>query len=349
MDVPCESWGRRLGDTVRDALRQGRFGDARRLAVDGDGQSRSLATEYAYMMRGLSITIALLLRLLGESATRACAPQATHALEALVFGLRCGLEQLRHEPQTALEAELRLAAQAVAANRDRFEREQHARADTVIEAIERRDASRALALLQARDDAYLTLHDALVRFMADAFGWTLEHLGADGLLALHLETAEGQRAGFEKWERMLAAEFARTSAFLLKQHMGKVEVAEDDERFTIVQRPCGSGGRLIRAGAYAGADALPFVETPGPLTFGRPRLPVYCSHCAIWNGAATLRWFGRAQWVFDDPARGDGGCTLHVYKRHDATPPDYAARVGLPGPAADVDRPRRLRGGQGEP
>jgi hypothetical protein len=159
--------------------------------------------------------------------------------------------------------------------------------------------------------------------MAESFGWVLRRFGAEELLRFHLATAEGQRPGLEKWERMPAAEFAWTSAFLLKQHLGQVSVREDEEKFTIDQTPCGSGGRLRLGDAYIGPDALPFVETPGPLTFGQPRLPVYCSHCAVWNGVATLRWFGRAHWIFEDAARADGGCRLHIYKKREDAPAEY--------------------------
>jgi hypothetical protein len=189
----------------------------------------------------------------------------------------------------------------------------------------------ALRLIEAKErGAYLPRHDSLVRFMADTFAWVLRHRGEQELLQFHLATAERQRPGFERWERMPAAEFAWTSAYLLKQHMGQVSVSEDEEKFTIVQTPCGSGGRLRRAGAYDRPEGLPFVETPGPLTFGEKRLPVYCSHCAIWNGVATLRWFGRAHWVFDGPAREDGSCRLHIYKQSERAPADYATRLGEP-------------------
>lgn len=94
--------------------------------------------------------------------------------------------------------------------------------------------------------------------------------------------------------------------------MGRLEVTEDAEKFTIEQSPCGSGGTLVLRGAHAGPAALPYVEEPGPLTAGEPRLPVYCSHCPIWNGVAPLRWFGRPHWVFERPSRPDGSCTLHI-------------------------------------
>jgi hypothetical protein len=54
---------------------------------------------------------------------------------------------------------------------------------------------------------------------------------------------------------------------------------------------------------------------------------VYCSHCPIWNGTATLEWFGRPHWVFERPSRADGSCTVHIYKRRDGAPEAYARTV----------------------
>jgi hypothetical protein len=161
------------------------------------------------------------------------------------------------------------------------------------------------------------------------FGFVLRHFGAGELYRFHRETAERQRAGFEKWERLTPAEFAQATAFLLKQHMGSLEVREDEEKFTIEQTLCGSGGRLKLAGAYSGPEALPFVEGPGPLTAGQERFAVYCSHCPIWNSVASIEWFGRPHWVFENPSRPDGSCTLHIYKRRAGAPAAYFRQLGL--------------------
>jgi hypothetical protein len=40
-----------------------------------------------------------------------------------------------------------------------------------------------------------------------------------------------------------------------------------------------------------------------------------------------MRWFGRAHWIFDHPARPDGSCTLHVYKRPEDVPAEFNARL----------------------
>lgn len=344
------NWGTRLGDAIRAALDDGELDPARRLALHGDGQARDLAREYAFMARGLGVTLGVMLRLLvaasarddgggGDAARRASTSDGDLAivLRRLLEGLRDSVGDRRpppeaaHAPALATVGELADAAgQALAASQAHFTTDQARRADEVALALAEGRTQDATALLDAKDRAWLALHDPLVRFMADAFAWMLARFGTQGLLQFHLDTAEGQRAGFEKWERMPPDEFAATTAFLLRQHMGQVQVEEDERRFTIRQSPCGSGGRLRLGGAYDGPQSLPFVEEAGPLTFGEPRMPVYCTHCAIWNGSATLRWFGRAQWVFDRPAQADGSCTLYLYKRREDAPADYTRRVGLP-------------------
>jgi hypothetical protein len=304
-------WGERLSDRIRRAIGAGDRAGARRLALEGDGQARSLAKEYALMYRGLGITLRVLLPLLATRAARVTA--ASDALAALLARFRGDMLALGEGlPPEAGEDTEGLLGRLEA----RFTAEQARLAEEVVRALDAGDSPAAQAALDRKERGqYVPLHDRMVRFMAEAFGWVLDHFGAAELERFHLETAEGQRAGFEAWERLAPAEFARTTAFLLKQHMGTVEVHEDAERFTVVQRPCGSGGRLRLAGAYAGPGALPLVDTPGPLTFGQPSLPVYCSHCPIWNGVAPLRWFGHPHWVFEEPSRPDGSCTLHVEKR----------------------------------
>ncbi|OGL03110.1 MAG: hypothetical protein A3D33_05735 [Candidatus Rokubacteria bacterium RIFCSPHIGHO2_02_FULL_73_26] len=342
--APSE-WGRRLSDRLRAALDAGDLGTARRLALEGDGQARSLEKEYVLMYRGLGITIRVLLRLVGERPARAGLVPLLRRFRGDMLVLMDGafaspesrrvIDDLRGgaaaPPAGAPPAELDRTERLLGAAEACFVAEQSLRAREALAAIEAGAAPRARAAVDDKEQRqYVPLHDRLIRFMADVFGYVLREFGPAELLRFHRETAEGQRPGFEKWEQMSAAEFARASAFLLKQHMGQVEVREDAEKFTIEQAPCGSGGRLRLAGAYAGRDALAYVEEPGPLTLGQARFPVYCSHCPVWNGVAPVEWFGRPHWVFDEPARPDGSCTLHVYKRRDGAPAAYLARLSSP-------------------
>lgn len=337
-------WGVRLSDKIRAALAEGNLVAASQLARHGDGQTRDLAREYAFMVRGLGFTLQVLLPLLVSTTSRGqradgpvqvdsiAKADLASLLMHLLDHLRGGGTDDASVPafQISLASLADACTDALQTMQERFATDQTKRADEIVQSLAQGRVQSAVELLNAKDQAYIALHDPLVRFMADSFSWVFRHFGKEALLDFHLATAEGQRAGFEKWEQIPATEFAATTAFLLKQHMGQVQVEEDERRFTILQSLCGSGGRLRLAGAYEGPHALPFVEGPDPLTFGEPRMPVYCTHCAIWNGTATLRWFGRAQWVFEKPSREDGSCTLRIYKRREDTPSDYVRLVELP-------------------
>ena len=362
-------WGVRLADAMRAAIEAGDLATARRLARQGDGLARDLAREYTFMVHGLGITVRIVLGQLrdlqaaapAEARHDAAASEAAlvELLRRLLTGLRASVAARRTSKRSRSEASegsnaklptsqdpmsqdptpqmLSALAQAcgdaLADAQAECVRDQAQRADDVMNALVGSDARRACTALDDKDRAYLALHDPLVRFMADGFAWVYHRGGAQALTEFHLATAQAQRAGFEKWEHLPTDEFAALTAFLLRQHIGRVSVEHSGGRFTIRQSPCGSGGRLVAAGAYAGPDALPSVDGPAPLTFGMPRMPVYCTHCAIWNGAATLRWFGRVHWVFEQPARADGGCTLHLFERREDTPADYLRCVSLPAAA----------------
>jgi hypothetical protein len=349
MSSPAE-WGKRLSDRIRAALDARDFESARRLALEGDGQARSLAKEYSLMYKGLGITLRVLLDLLEETVGRR-APEAEAPHPRLLDLLRRFRQDMAGEIERAypgaairqtmgaleeyrastaeLGGDVALTTRLLSHAEQLFSSEQERVAEEAVRAIEGKDAAVARALVDRKEHGqYVPLHDRFIRFMAEVFGYVLTEFGSDELYRFHLATAEGQRPGFEKWERLGPAEFAEVTAFLLKQHMGQVEVREDQEKFTVVQTPCGSGGRLKLAGAYAGPGALPFVEGPGPLTAGQERFAVYCSHCPIWNGVATIDWFGRPHWVFDNASRPDGSCTLHVYKERHGAPAAYYRLLG---------------------
>jgi hypothetical protein len=338
-------WGVRLSDRIRIALAAGRWAEAERLCREGDGHARSLAKEYALMYKGLGITLRVLLDLAAAECARASSASAAAALGgvldafcrdlgrlmATAYGDAPGPGQV-DQGADPVAARVAAARALLAAGEARFDQAQAALADAVVDTLRARDAGRALALLDRKERGqYVPLHDRMIRFMAEVFGWVLRAHGPEALYRFQRAAAEGQRRGFEGWEQLAPAAFARATAFLLKQHMGEVSVREDETRYTIVQTPCGSGGRLRLAGAYDGPGALPFVEAAGPLTHGQGRFPVYCSHCPVWNAVAPMEWFGHPHWVFEDPARPDGSCTLHVYKRRDGAPAGYGAAPGVDG------------------
>ena len=65
MTTEHPDWGRRLSDALRAAIGRNDLAAALALARDGDGQARSLASEFLLMSRGLGITVRVLLGQLG--------------------------------------------------------------------------------------------------------------------------------------------------------------------------------------------------------------------------------------------------------------------------------------------
>ncbi len=71
-------------------------------------------------------------------------------------------------------------------------------------------------------------------------------------------------------------------------HQGAFRIEEEDDRFTFILDPCGSGGRMFREEMtkdrfHYGTDLAPIAREPHVLTFGRRDFPLYCTHCASGN------------------------------------------------------------------
>ena len=80
MRIDRSEWGIRLSDRVRAALSAGHIEVARRLVAEGDGMAKSLEKEYSLMVKGLGITIRILLDLVEEAAGRLANDEAFRAL-----------------------------------------------------------------------------------------------------------------------------------------------------------------------------------------------------------------------------------------------------------------------------
>ncbi len=213
-----------------------------------------------------------------------------------------------------------------------FRVEQDAIATRIIAAVEAGDFDRARALLDERDQQHQLIHDQFIAMKAGFYSYIGTMFGDQRLEEILRHTGERQRPGFERWQRLWECEsveeLVRASAHLLKTHMGNVSVTEDDEKFTITQDPCGSGGRLMREGAYDGAEPLYRVDRAQAMTFGKPNFPSYCAHCAVWNNIQCIEWFGPPQWCIDHPATPADPCRIHIYKEPHRIPAHYYKQVG---------------------
>ena len=209
-----------------------------------------------------------------------------------------------------------------------FREEQARVAERIVEAVRADDVASAKALLEERDRQHAVIHDQFIAIKAGFYDYVGKLFGGRRLEAILRHTGERQRDGFERWEAMAVEDFVRASAHLLASHMGAVRVTEDEDKFTIEQDPCGSGGRLMRDGAYDGANGLHRVAAAQPMTFGKGDFPSYCAHCAIWNNVQCIEWFGHPQWCIDHPATPAEPCRIHIYKDPRRIPERYYRQVG---------------------
>lgn len=107
----------------------------------------------------------------------------------------------------------------------------------------------------------------------------------------------------------------RTWAAMLQGNFAAVEVTEDDDRFVIVQDPCGSCGRQLAAGRHPGPFDHATVAEVDPITFGRGDVPVYRTHVAVMHFLVPEARLG-VPWPVVACPRGlaVAPCRLHLYK-----------------------------------
>lgn len=212
---------------------------------------------------------------------------------------------------------------------DIFRREQAAVSEKVVEALKKKDGAAVNKLLDEKEDQFMPIHDFYVETLATIFNWAYTTYGDDALFEVLKGSAESQKSGFDSWEEMSIEDFVRTTAFLAKSHMGGMTVEEDDEKFTLTSDPCGSGGRMMRAGEFDEGGKFVRVGKAQPQTFGMEGLPVYCAHCAVWNGIMTTEWYGQIQWAIDPPQKPDAPCKMHIYKDKAKIPDRFYKALGL--------------------
>ncbi len=210
-----------------------------------------------------------------------------------------------------------------------FRREQAAVSEKIVEALKVKNSDAVNNLLDEKEAQFMPIHDYYVETLATIFNWAYTTYGDDALFEVLKGSAESQKAGFDSWEKMRSEDFARVTAFLAKSHMGKMTVLEDDEKFTFVSDPCGSGGRMMRKGLFDEGGKFARVKDAQPQTFGKKELPVYCAHCAVWNGIMATEWYGRIQWAIEPPEEADQPCRMHIYKDRDEIPDRFYKALGL--------------------
>ncbi|MHB8896447.1 MAG: hypothetical protein ACYC99_14880 [Candidatus Geothermincolia bacterium] len=113
------------------------------------------------------------------------------------------------------------------------------------------------------------------------------------------------------------------------EHGASFELLEDDEKFTFVLDPCGSGGRMWRKGLYSPPVSFGATGRAYTWSYGRKEFPYYCIHCAFLNELLPYAALGFITWPVDPPESAEDACRWHLYKNRDSVPLRYYERFGL--------------------
>jgi hypothetical protein len=204
------------------------------------------------------------------------------------------------------------------------------------EAIDRSDTLEAKRLLQMMERDWLSNKDYSINWITSLLSFIGRRLGEAAVEeALRdfgdrfLRDRRANAAGVAPRKRMEGLVRA------MKANGADTTFEEDSEKFVLGFR-CGSGGKLIDEGAYGPPRDYLTLTEPGPRTFGRAELPVYCAHCSINNEIEGIEQTGAPITIEFPPERPGERCVHHVYKDPAAIPDAVFRRVGKAKPGDSV-------------
>jgi hypothetical protein len=136
----------------------------------------------------------------------------------------------------------------------------------------------------------------------------------------------------------ITAEIMRSHRCGPKQD-GTIKVTEDQDRYSIIMDPCGSGGRMRRGDPVDGTPSrlgppYNFAATKEACdwNWNRGGVGYYCVHCAF-NEILPMEWGDHPIWVTDYNDDANQPCVWHFYKSEEKIPEVYYTRVGRKKPA----------------
>ncbi|MBE0598094.1 MAG: hypothetical protein IH614_12565 [Desulfuromonadales bacterium] len=203
-------------------------------------------------------------------------------------------------------------------------------ADQVAAAIDGGRLEEAKVLARQMEQEFVPMVHIFEDFVTALLSWVGRQQGEDALRDSLRYAAEKVMQPMH--DDLTACDFAtlvKVYAGFFRAHTGRgLRIEEDEEKVTLVLDPCGSGGRMVKAGYFAPPKDLFQVADGTDFTFGRRNFPSYCTHCAIFHHIMPIEWSGKP---FPPIEVGEGPgdpCRWHLYKNTDKIPDRYYEQVG---------------------
>jgi hypothetical protein len=196
------------------------------------------------------------------------------------------------------------------------------------DALDRGDAAEAKRLIREMRGAWLRNKDYSINWITSLLSFIGRELGEDAVERALRDFGErfvkARRTGLKGVDARTRMEGIVRA---MKANGGEVAFSEEEDRYVLSFR-CGSGGMLIDEGAYAEPKDYLTLREPGPRTFMRDELPVYCAHCSVNNEMQGIEWDGVPHTVEHPPTKPGERCIHHVFKDASAIPEEIYRRVG---------------------
>ncbi len=201
--------------------------------------------------------------------------------------------------------------------------------DLIKKAVDSGEKEKAKALATRLQSEIGHLHDGYMVWVSGLLSYIYKNYGIDAVEEAEKEAhgIEG-RTVFKPSGKTDLRSMVEEMASGLRGHMQPIVIKEDDEKFTLTMKPCGSGERLIQMGLYEPEIGLAKIRERHPATWGMKDFPIYCMHCPIMEMLAieATGKMGAAHIVSEPKEFGE--CHFAIYKNSDDIPEEYYTRIG---------------------
>lgn len=207
--------------------------------------------------------------------------------------------------------------------------------DLVQQAIDQGELEKAKKLTRRMHKEFFAMHEAFRNWITSLLDFIGRRQGDEAVYeAIHIAFSHFTDLAKEYRKKDFRRQVEMLASGLKGGHLTPLEIKEDDEKVTIMMKPCGSGGRAILNGYYEGPPRnFLKIKKPQVMTFWRSDYPVYCCHCPFQD-IIPIEADGYPIWVTVPAEKlGEGLCRFILYKNPDNIPTKYYERYGKKKPS----------------
>jgi hypothetical protein len=210
--------------------------------------------------------------------------------------------------------------------------------DRVLEELEEGNIEDAKKLCKIMKHEWLYLHDLIIENLGATIAFIVERLGEQAVYEMNREAMEKiWRQAVETMVKTDPRKVVENITNTLRAHScsgvgqypAKFTVQEDEEKFTFIADPCGSGGRMWRKGFFDPPRNYGYVTKAYPWSFGKKDFPYYCVHCSLMNELLPIEWIGYPINPMEPPSKAQDPCIMYYYKDPHQIPAKYWERYNL--------------------